>query len=299
MSVEPPPLAAPGLPSLAAVLAKSGGENFPVAPFFLPARTRRHLMAIYGFARFTDDVGDEGRPDGDGTPTEAATTGTARLALLDALDGEIDRMYDGAPTLPVTRALLPTVRACALPAGPLHRLVAANRCDQVKNRYETYAALRAYCALSADPVGELVLHVFRSATPERIALSDRVCTALQLAEHWQDVGEDYARGRVYLPQEDLRHFRVAESDLAASSASPQVRRLLEFQVERTHELLDLGLPLVRSLHGRPRLAVAAFIGGGRAALHAVAAKDFDVLGGAPRPGRARVAVQAMRALART
>jgi squalene synthase HpnC len=244
-------------------------------------------MAVYAFARFVDDLGDapEGGPSSD------------RLARLDAVDADIDRMYAGRPTLPVTTALLPTALECQLPAADLHLLVEANRCDQVKSRYETYTALRGYCTLSADPIGRLVLHVFGAATPERFALSDRICTALQLVEHWQDVREDYLRGRVYLPQEDLRRFGVAESDLGADHSSPALRKLISFEVERTRQLLDLGVPLVRTLRGRAAAAIAAFAAGGRAALRAIEAADFDVLPNAPRPGRMRVATQALRILA--
>lgn len=287
MSTFDSPPAQPELPSLDAAVTKAGAENFPVAPFFLPARQRRHLMAVYAFARFVDDLGDA--PEG-GPPSD-------RLARLDAVEADITRMYHGYPTLPVTKALLPTALECSLPADDLRLLVEANRCDQVKSRYETYTALRGYCMLSADPVGRLVLHVFGVATPERFALSDRICTALQLVEHWQDVREDYLHGRVYLPQEDLRRFGVTESDLGADHSSPALRKLIAFQVERTRQLLDLGIPLVRTLHGRSRVAVAAFAAGGRAALHAIEAADFDVLSTAPRPGRFRIASQALRIVA--
>jgi squalene synthase HpnC len=183
-------------------------------------------------------------------------------------------------------------------AEPFRRLIEANRRDQVVDRYETYEDLLGYCELSANPVGELVLRVFGSATAERLALSDRVCSALQLTEHWQDVREDYSKGRIYLPLEDLRRFDVAEADLGATDASPALRSLIEFEVRRARELLDEGAPLVGMLSGRPRLAVAAFVAGGRSALAAIERAGYDVLGSPPRAGRARRAVEAIGTLIR-
>ncbi len=168
-------------------MARAGGENFPVASRVLPRRVREHLLALYGFARLVDELGDDGsRP-----PAE-------RLAALDWLEGEVERVYAGAAHHPLLVRLQGTVRVCALPREPFLRLIEANRVDQRVARYDTWAQLLGYCHLSADPVGELVLGVFGAATPERVARSDRICTALQLAEHWQDVAEDL-RARPDLP----------------------------------------------------------------------------------------------------
>ena len=237
------------VPSESAVLGRAATENFSVASLVLGRATRDHLLAIYGFARLVDQLGD----DVDGN----------RLAYLDWLEHELDRVYDGEPEHPIMRRLAPTVRARALPREPFVRLIEANRRDQRQAAYATFAELVDYCELSANPVGELVLHVFRVATPERIAQSDDVCTALQLLEHWQDVQEDWERGRVYLPAEDLDRFGVA-----AGETSPA---LLEFEIERARALLDRGAPLVGTLRGRARLAVAGYVGGGRAGLDALAA----------------------------
>jgi squalene synthase HpnC len=261
------------LPESAAVLDQAGSENFPVASRLLPRRQRAHLMALYGYARLVDDAGDEAPGD--------------RSALLTDIGADLDRVYAGqAPVHPLLRGLAATVVACDLPRAPLQALLEANRRDQVVSRYRTFEELVAYCELSANPVGRLVLHVFDVATPERIELSDAVCTALQLAEHWQDVVEDLGRGRVYLPGEDLERFGVDEDDLLRSPAPSNVRALMDFEVHRARELLDRGAPLVRTLHGRPRLAVAAFVGGGRAALDAILAVDGDVSAGTPRASRA-------------
>jgi squalene synthase HpnC len=255
-----------------ALMRKARAENFPVASRLLPRRERGHLLALYGFARLVDDAGDEAPGD--------------RLALLGAIAADLERVFGGRePRHPLLRALAPTVRACALPREPFEALIEANRRDQRVRRYRTFEELMDYCALSASPVGRLVLCVFRAATPERIALADAVSSGLQLVEHWQDVAEDLARGRVYLPAEDLARFGVSDADLGARAASPALRALLRFEVERARALLEAGEPLVRSLSGRLALAVAAFVAGGRAALDAIERAGFDVLAGAPRARR--------------
>jgi phytoene/squalene synthetase len=202
-------------------MAQVGDENFPVALWVLGPRTRRHLLAIYGFARLVDEIGDEVIGD--------------RPALLNQVEHELH-----APVHPVMRALVKTVRECALPREPLLRLIEANRRDQVVTRYQSFDELYDYCRLSAAPVGELVLHVLNAATPERIAFSDRICAGLQVIEHLQDVDEDRACGRSYIGQFD-----------AAAHA---------------RALLEEGKPLVRLVHGRARLAIAGFLAGGRVAL---------------------------------
>jgi squalene synthase HpnC len=192
--------------------------------------------------------------------------------------------------------LQPTVRNRALPIEPFRKLIEANRRDQLVRRYETYDELLGYCALSAASVGEIVLRIFELATPERIALSDKVCNALQLVEHWQDVGEDYAADRIYLPAEDRRRFGVADAELAAPHAGPRLRALIDFEVARTRGLLAEGAPLVRTLRGRWAVAVAAFVAGGRAALGAIERADHDVLGTPVQAGPVRRAVELGRLL---
>ena len=265
--------------------AKAGGENFPVALRLLPGRYRQHLTAVYGFARSADDMGDEAPPD-------------ERLALLDELEADLGRLYQPGgegPRLPVIQALAPAVAQCAIPAQPFLDLIQANRQDQVVTRYQTFDELLAYCRLSANPVGRIVLYVFGAATPRRERLSDLVCTALQLAEHWQDVAEDLRAGRVYLPAEDLAAHGVTEADLAAASASPQVRRLIDFQVRRAASLLDDGARITGTLRGYARAAVAGYVAGGRAALGAITASGCDVLAATPRPRNRRVAAEIIRA----
>ncbi|MFC8016070.1 squalene synthase HpnC [Streptomyces cinereoruber] len=269
-----------------ATLGKAADENFPVAPFFLPRAWRDDLMAVYGYARLVDDIGDGDLAPGGadarhlGVPPEAADD---RLALLDAFEADLRRVFDSTPRHPLLRALRPTVERCGLTPGPFLGLIAANRQDQLVGRYETYDDLLAYCELSANPVGRLVLGITGTATPERIRLSDGICTALQIVEHLQDVAEDLARDRIYLPAEDLKRFHVTEDDLARPTAGASVRALIAFEAERARALLHAGTPLVGSVHGRLRLLLAGFTAGGLAALDAIADAGFDVLTGPPGP----------------
>jgi squalene synthase HpnC len=172
-----------------------------------------------------------------------------------------------------------------LPREPFLELIEANRRDQRVRRYATWSELQDYCALSANPVGRLVLHLFGSATPDRVELSDLICTALQLVEHCQDLAEDLARGRLYLPAEDLDRFGCGERHLRAASAGPELRQLLRFEMRRARALLRRGEPLLGRLRGWHRLAVAGFAAGGHAAVDAIERHDFDVLSASPRPRR--------------
>jgi squalene synthase HpnC len=290
-------------------VANASGENFPVALRMLPARHRKHLTNLYFFARLTDDLGDEARGDearGDDARdgednADAKNVTDLRLRLLDELAADVDRIYSGqTPQSPVIKAMAETVRECGVPAQPLLDLIQANRQDQLVARYRTYRELEQYCELSANPVGQVVLYIFGVATPRRIEFSDSICTALQLAEHWQDVAEDLANGRIYLPGEDLERFGVTEADLAApslaaSGASRNITQLMVFETDRAERLLDSGAPLVHTLHGAARLAVAGYLAGGRAALAAIRGQDYDVLRGTPRPRKQRLAAELAKA----
>jgi squalene synthase HpnC len=260
---------------------KRRAENFPVALRLLPRKLRADLIAVYGVARAVDDLGDEAPGD--------------RIALLEAFRADLASVWETRrPEHPVLRRLVPTVVARGLDREPFDRLVRANLVDQRVHRYATYAQLQEYCRLSADPVGRIVLAVFGVADPVATELSDRVCTALQLIEHWQDVAEDRRAGRVYLPQEDLAAFGITEAELDAPPgqgvASPALRRLMAFEITRAAELLDSGAPLIGMLHGWARLAVAGYVAGGRAAVDALRRSisdrgDGDILRGAARPRR--------------
>ena len=274
--------AEPALPALAGVMAQSRTENFPVASRVLPKESRRHLMAVYGFARLIDDIGDELPGD--------------RSGALDWAETELDRAFAGDATHPIFESLQDTLDAIALPRQPFADLIEANRQDQTVSRYASYEELLGYCRLSANPVGRLVLGVFGQADAERVALSDQVCTGLQLLEHWQDVREDYAcSDRVYLPTEDLDRYHVSEADLGGGGPSaPSFRRLMAFEVGRARELLLDGRALVGRLRGRPRVAVAGFVAGGLAGLDAIERAGYDVLTGSPRPGPGRVGAGTFR-----
>jgi squalene synthase HpnC len=270
------------MPATSAVTAKASRENFPVASLLLPPAFRRALLGIYGFARLVDDIGDEAPGN--------------REMLLDWLDEDVGRMFSDTPIHPLLRRLQPAVERYDLPRDPFIRLIGANRQDQKVSRYTTYGDLAAYCELSANPVGELVLHVFGQATPRNIRFSDAVCTGLQLAEHWQDVGEDYARGRIYLPQEDLDAFGVSEQELAADEPSEGLKRLMGFEVARARGLLESGGVLVGELSGWARLSVAGYVGGGKAALDAIEASGYRVLGDPPKATKVARTAAAAREL---
>jgi squalene synthase HpnC len=274
---------------------KQRAENFPVAMRVLPVRYREHLVAVYDFARVVDDLGDEAVGD--------------RTALLDEFAADLATIWaGGTPRSAVLRRLSGTVRACDLPREPFENLVEANRWDQRITRYASFDDLLAYCALSANPVGRIVLGIFRAGRPAgdpdpvAVELSDRVCTALQLVEHWQDVAEDRRAGRIYLPGEDLTAYGVTEADLdGAPTPTPTptaVRRLLAFETDRAAALLDAGAPLVGRLHGWARLAVAGYVAGGRAAIDALRRADFDVLTTTPKGRRRDVVRHLVRLLVR-
>jgi squalene synthase HpnC len=269
-----------------AVAAKASGENFPVALRVLPASLRANLTALYGFARLTDDLGDEPLP---GIPAGASqeTITATRLALLDELQADVARIYDGGePALDAIKDLKRAVGECGIPRQPFDDLIQANRQDQLVKRYETYDDLVRYCELSANPVGQVVLYIVGAATPERLRLSDNICTALQLVEHWQDVAEDLGNGRVYLPQADLRSFGVTEPDLGRPTAGADVVRLMTFETDRAAGLLDEGASLVGTLRGAARLAIAGYVAGGRAAIRGIRQAGHDVLRATPKPGKA-------------
>lgn len=288
-----------GDPGLSWLLDRAGvcgperarAENFPVASRALPAAVRRDLMAVYSVARLIDDTADAAPGD--------------RGALLDVLESDLRRLPLGRPHLPPIQALVPAVRARGLPIEPFLDLVQAGRMDQTVTRYADLAALREYCRLSAQPVGRLVLTVWGLADPGRLRLSDDLCTGLQVAEHLQDVGEDLAGGRIYLPQDAMLRHGVDEPLLAALStaAGPpvpadgrrRVQALLAEVAGQARDLLDSGAPLVRQVPGRARVAVAGFLAGGYAALDAVLAAGAGAVAASPRPRRGRLLRHAVRA----
>jgi squalene synthase HpnC len=269
---------------------KERAENFPVALRLLPAALRADLRAVYDVVRTIDDLGDEG----------AEREPAARLAALSAFADDVARVWStGEPRSPVLVRLLPTVRRHDLPQDPFDRLIRANIIDQEVGRYETFADLLGYCDLSAAPIGELVLRLVDRATPERIALSDRVCAALQVAEHLQDIGEDRRRGRVYLPQQDLAAFGVPDGDLDAAATSPALRRLVLAECDKVTGLLTAGPPLLVTLTGWARLAVTGYVAGGHAAVDGLRRAGGDVLRASPGVRRRDLARQLLSTTLRT
>jgi squalene synthase HpnC len=280
----------PAGPAEAVVLPASArkqaeGENFPVALRVLPRRLRRGLVALYDYARYVDDLGDEF--DGD------------RPAAL-ARAAEIVRGGETGPDVPGPLAGAAVLREdYGVATEELLNLVQANIIDQQVSRYGTFDDLLDYCRLSANPVGRAVLAIAGAGGEERIELSDRICTGLQIIEHIQDVGEDFRAGRVYLPQTDLRRFAVTDAMLAGPNASRSLQDVIRYETDRAVAYLEAGAPLVSSLHGWPRIAVSAFLAGGRAAADTVRRAGYDVLGHDCSPPKRAVARAYLRATVRT
>nr|WP_232242803.1 squalene synthase HpnC [Streptacidiphilus jeojiense] len=272
----------------------------------MPAAMRAGLMAVYGFARLVDDAGDGDLEDPAATAAVLGAADAEAPALLDALEADLDRVFETvlgtpgaeAPRHPLMAALVPVADRHALTPEPFRALIQANRVDQTTSRYPDIEALMGYCELSANPVGLMVLQLAGLATPERVRQSDAVCSALQIIEHLQDVAEDRARDRIYLPAADMAAFEVTEADLDAEHAGPALRALVAFEAQRARVLLDQGAPLVGTVGGRLRLLLAGFAAGGYAALDAIAAADNDVLAGAPKPRKSRLLREAAATLVR-
>jgi len=250
-------------------LAETHYENFHVATWFLPKTLRPHFHAIYAYCRISDDVADEL-----GNPVIA-------LALLDVWGRELDACYEGRLRHPVFVALAETIRECGIPKKPFADLLTAFRQDQTVKRYDTMDDVLAYCRYSANPVGRLVLYACGHADEEKFKLSDATCTALQLANFWQDVREDYARGRVYLPQKDLEFFGVNEATIADRVVTPGFRGLMRTEVEYARGLFEEGLPLIGMVGRDLALDLDLFSRGGLEILRAIELRDFDVLSSRP------------------
>jgi squalene synthase HpnC len=256
-------------------LARSHYENFSVATWFLPERLRQDFFNVYAYCRISDDLGDE--------------VGNARasLSLLDQWEAELDACYAGSPRHPVFVALAETVRKCEIPKQTFVDLLTAFRQDQRVSRYATFTDVLGYCRYSANPVGHLVLYVSGYRDAERQALSDFTCTALQLANFWQDVSPDYANGRIYLPLEDLRRFGVTEDDIAAQRNTAAFCEVMRFEVERARDWFRRGLPLIEKVDRELALDIELFSRGGQEILNAVEAQGYNVLGRRPAISKAR------------
>jgi len=264
-----PPVTLPVARAYCAHVTKSHYENFTVVSVLLPRRLIRHFNAVYAYCRWSDDLADE------------TSGGTETLRLLDWWRGELLTCYAGEPRHPVMVALRETIRRFDIPPEPFLNLLVAFTQDQHVKRYDTHEQLVAYCRNSANPVGHLVLYLFDCFDPKRAALSDEVCTGLQLANFWQDVVRDFAIGRVYLPTEDRERFGVSEADIAAKRFTPAFRELMRFEVERARGYFDRGAELLPLLPRAARVDVDLFSRGGRAILTAIETANYDVLSHRP------------------
>ncbi len=265
-------------------LAESHYENFHVASWFLPAALRPHFHAIYAYCRISDDLGDE-----------VGDTAQA-LALLDMWGRELDACYEGRSRHPVFVALAETIRACSIPKEPFADLLKAFKQDQTVTRYETMHDLLEYCRYSANPVGRLVLYVCGYADEERFRLSDATCSALQLANFWQDVNVDCAKGRVYLPQDDMRRFGVRDETIQQGIATPGFRALLHYEVDFARRLFEEGLPLIHMVGRELAVDLDLFSRGGLEILRAIERRDFDVLSQRPAISKRTKVALALRAV---
>src|SRR5579872_6613084 len=266
-------------------LARTHYENFSVATWFLPRRLRQDFLNVYAYCRISDDLGDEvGDP-------------TASLALLDQWQAELDACYAGNPRHPVFVALAETVRKFEIPRHEFSDLLIAFRQDQTITRFETFDDVLAYCRYSANPVGHLVLYLCGYHDAERQQLSDYTCTALQLANFWQDVSLDFNKGRIYLPLEDLRKYRVTEEDLGQSRSTPEFCEMMKFEVQRARQWFDRGLPLARRVGKELAVDIELFSRGGREILNAIERQNFAVLGRRPVISKPRKLALVARAAA--
>ena len=256
-------------------LARSHYENFSVATWFLPRRLRQHFYNIYSYCRISDDLSDEV-----GDPVQS-------LELLDTWESELDACYAGNSRHPVFVALAETVNNCEIPRQTFADLLTAFRQDQRVSRYETFQDVLGYCRYSANPVGHLVLYLCGYRDAERQRLSDFTCTALQLANFWQDVAVDFAKGRIYLPLEDMRLCRVSEEDIAEGRATPQFLELMEFEVGRARQWFAQGLPLIDKVDGGLKIDIELFSRGGLAILNAIERQGHNVLHRRPVISKAR------------
>ncbi|HEV2987736.1 MAG TPA: squalene synthase HpnC [Candidatus Angelobacter sp.] len=258
-----------------AQLARSHYENFSVATWFLPKGLRQHFFNVYAYCRISDDLGDEV-----GDPQQS-------LQLLDQWETELHTCYEGVPRHPVFVALAETVRRFNIPQHEFSDLLIAFRQDQSVTRFETFDHLLGYCKYSANPVGHLVLYLCGYSDAERQRLSDSTCTALQLANFWQDVSVDYEKGRIYLPLEDLRRFGVSPEEIAQRRATAQFLAMMRFEVERAREWFTQGLPLIQKVDKELAIDLELFSRGGQEILNAIERQGFDVLRSRPAISKSR------------
>jgi squalene synthase HpnC len=256
-------------------LATHHYENFHVVSFLLPKKLHQDFYNVYSFCRWADDLGDE-----IGDTAES-------LRLLGWWRGELEAMYSGQVQHPVFVALEGTARKCKLPKQLFADLISAFEHDQRVTRYANWDEVFEYCRCSANPVGRLVLRLCGYSDDERDRMSDATCTALQLANFWQDVSVDYGKGRIYLPLEDLRRYSVSEKDIQEKQNTPAFCQMMKFEVERARQRFERGLPLVSKVDAALAIDIELFSRGGQEILHAIERQQFAVLGRRPVISKSR------------
>jgi squalene synthase HpnC len=267
-------------------LATHHYENFHVVSFLLPKRLHQDFYNVYSFCRWADDLGDEfGDPE-------------RSLNLLHWWRGLTAQAFDGSAEHPVFLALQPTIARHQLPAAPFHDLITAFEQDQVKTRYADWREVFGYCGNSANPVGRLVLYLCGYRDEERQKLSDATCTALQLANFWQDVSVDWKKDRVYLPQDLLARHGAADSDIAAGRATEGFRAAMREACAEAESLFGKGRPLIRMVDRRLSLDLELFTRGGLKILDKIRERNYDVLSSRPRISRSERATLLFRGLVR-
>jgi squalene synthase HpnC len=265
-------------------LAESHYENFHVASWFLPKRLRPHFHSIYAYCRISDDLGDE------------VGNREQSLALLNLWGQELDACYRGEARHPVFVALAETIRACDIPKGPFADLLVAFRQDQTVTRFQTMDDVLAYCRYSANPVGHLVLYTCGYRDAERFRLSDYTCSALQLANFWQDVTVDYEKGRIYFPLADMQRFSVDEATIARRNFTPQFRELMRYEVDYARCMFEQGLPLIQMVDRELAVDLDLFSRGGLEILNAIEQQDYNVLRVRPAISKTKKVALLLRAL---
>jgi squalene synthase HpnC len=267
-------------------LAQTHYENFTVASWLLPRRLRQHFYNVYAYCRWADDLADESGND------------AQALGLLSWWKQELIGCYEGKPQHPVMVALSDTIHQFHIPRDPFLDLLIAFEQDQRVKRYQSYQELLDYCRYSANPVGHLVLYLCESYDQENAALSDSICTGLQLANFWQDVARDFDIGRVYLPEEDRRRFGYSDDDLNLRRFTPAFAELMRFEVERTRDLFHRGRSLVERVPPDVRLDIDLFIQGGLAILRMIEGIKYNVWQTRPKLSKVDKARLLATALAR-
>lgn len=263
-------------------LAHSHYENFPVARM-MPKNTRKNVAAVYAFARTSDDISDENHEN-------ISAESEIRTQNLELFESQLSLMFDNPEKLDkrwdwIFIALADTTKEFAIPVQLYKDLISAFKQDVVKKRYDTFEDLLDYCKRSANPVGRLVLLLHRICDEKLFEMSDNICTALQLANFWQDMSRDWKKNRIYVPKCDWQNYSLKESDFFESKASLNMQKCVQFQCERTAQIFDKGEDLPKYLPFLLSLEIRLTLAGGRGILKKIAEQKFDTLSKRPSFGK--------------